>query len=399
MSASKARVPKLGRGLMSLMSTPVKVHLEPGVAEPNADGGAIEGGHTPADIDVVPTDTTAATAAAGSTAPPTPPTPPASPPHRIASAGPAVTPVDPGVNTPVDATPGKTLRPAPGRGYTPPTSQPKPPAPVGSQAGLTYIPVASLRPNRHQPRQQFDEPALKRLADSIRSEGIMQPIVARPDGQDTGRYEVVAGERRWRAAQIAGLTTVPVIVRDLNDRQLAEWALIENLQREDLNPIERAEAFSRLIEQFGLSHEETGARIGMDRSSITNHLRLLNLCDPVKQLIREGLISMGQARALVGLSDEAQQAMLAERAVRQGLSVREVEAAVRKITSTSSASSRPAAGRSPYLADLEKQIAQQLGTKVALRPGRKKGTGTLSIEFYSLDQFDALVSQLGVKMD
>jgi ParB family chromosome partitioning protein len=229
----------------------------------------------------------------------------------------------------------------------------------------------------------------------------MQPIVARPDGQDTGRYEVVAGERRWRAAKIAGLATVPVIVRDLNDRQLAEWALIENLQREDLNPIERAEAFSRLIDQFGLSHEEAGGRIGMDRSTITNHLRLLTLCDTVKQLIRESLISMGQARALAGLSDEAQQAMLAERAVRQGMSVREVEAAVRKLTENNSASPKAASssGKAPFLADLERQIAQQLGTKVTLKPGRKKGTGTLSIDFYSLDQFDALVTQLGVKTD
>jgi ParB family transcriptional regulator, chromosome partitioning protein len=280
----------------------------------------------------------------------------------------------------------------------PGVSRPAPPTPTQEQAGLTYLSVDVLRPNRHQPRQRFDEASLKRLADSIASEGIMQPIVARPCDDGVGRYEVVAGERRWRAAQLAGLATMPVIVRDLNDRQIAEWALIENLQREDLNPIERAEAFSRLIEQFGLSHEEAGDRVGMDRSSISNHLRLLGLCDPVKQLIGEGLISMGQARAMVGLSDVEQQRMLAERAVRQGMSVREVEAEVRKLSSGGSLtvkSSRPI--KASFLADLEQQIAEQLGTKVFIRAGRKKGSGTLSIEFYSLDQFDSLVNRLGVE--
>ncbi len=279
-------------------------------------------------------------------------------------------------------------------------SRPAPPPQTQEQAGLTYLSVDSLQPNRHQPRQRFDEGSLKRLADSIASEGIMQPIVARPCVGEVGRYEVVAGERRWRAAQLAGLVTMPVIVRDLNDRQIAEWALIENLQREDLNPIERAEAFSRLIDQFGLSHEEAGARVGMDRSSISNHLRLLGLGEPVKQLISEGLLSMGQARALAGLSDVTQQQMLAERAVRQGMSVREVESAVRKLSSGASLpgkSTRPS--KAPFLADLEKQIAERLGTKVAIRGGRKKGSGTLSIEFYSLDQFDSLVSQLGVSAD
>lgn len=471
MSASKARAPKLGRGLKSLMSTPVRVQPELVETEPDmqpdgdpGDGsGAVESaaeinsaaapGAIRADVvdpaDKVesrpaseeidtnanrvetassasspatsssntvsstnPDDTGDATIASrGSDGPPKADTPitSASATAAASAAPAAITPAPPATKQPppsdsTTSTPpvslAKPVR-APGRGYTPPASLPKPPAGIGTQAGISYLPVASLRANRHQPRQQFDEPALKRLADSIKSEGIMQPIVARPDGPDTGRYEVVAGERRWRAAKLAGLSTVPVIIRDLNDRQLAEWALIENLQREDLNPIERAEAFSRLIDQFGLSHEETGARIGMDRSSITNHLRLLGLCGPVKELIREGLLSMGQARALVTLSDEAQQQMLAERAVRQGMSVREVEAAVRKLSESSSASSKPAgaAARAPYLADLEKQIAEQLGTKVALKPGRKKGTGTLSIEFYSLDQFDALVNQLGVKTD
>ncbi len=349
MVTNKKRSPKLGRGLKSLMSSPVQVQVP---VEPMVGGAPAEAGQATA---------------------------------KSEQKGAPVAEVD--QKTPDQA---QTAQ-------KPGISRPAPPPPTQEQVGLTYLSVQSLQPNRHQPRQRFDEASLKRLADSIASEGVMQPIIARPCADGVGRYEVVAGERRWRAAQIAGLVTMPVIVRNLNDRQIAEWALIENLQREDLNPIERAEAFSRLIEQFGLSHEEAGARVGMDRSSISNHLRLLGLADTVKQLIGEGLLSMGQARALAGLSDVAQQQMLAERTVRQGMSVREVEAAARKLTAGASLPSKSSRSvKAPFLADLEKQIAEQLGTKVAIRSGRKKGSGSLSIEFYTLDQFDALVSKLGV---
>ena len=268
----------------------------------------------------------------------------------------------------------------------------------GSGSGLVHVPVADLEPNRHQPRQVFEEAGLARLAESIKREGVMQPIVARQI--KSGAYEIVAGERRWRAAQLAGLASIPTMVKDLNDQQIAEWALVENLQREDLNPIERAEAFSRLIDQFGLSHEEAGQRVGMDRSSITNHLRLLTLAQPVQQLIQEGLLSMGQARALAGLSDAGQQVMLAQRAVRDGMSVRDVEAAVRKLSGGENEQPKPGkATRSAYLADLENQLSEQLGTKVGIKAGRKKGSGTLSIDFYSLEQFDALVGRMGIQTD
>lgn len=347
MAAEKKRSPRLGRGLSSLMSSPVKVH--PSTESSEAAAAEAEGSVASGEIKA----------------------------EEGVSGGRSVADKQRVGGSKADA-----------------------PSRTQEQAGLTYLPVSSLQPNRHQPRQRFDEAALKRLADSIASEGVMQPIVARSCLDQPGRYEVVAGERRWRAAQLAGLVKMPVIVRNLNDRQIAEWALIENLQREDLNPIERAEAFSRLIEQFGLSHEEAGARVGMDRSSISNHLRLLVLSDTVKDMLGEGLLSMGQARALLGLSDSSQQQALAERAVRQGLSVREVEAEVRKITSEAAMSVKSTRqAKAPFLADLEKQIAEQLGTKVAIKSGRKKGSGTLSIEFYSLDQFDSLVSQLGVKTD
>ncbi len=342
MTTSKKRPPRLGRGLSSLMSSPVKV---------------------------IPPQVESATNTEG---------------EKVVEAG------------------AETLEQAPSvtlSSSEPNTGSP-PPAGVDDGNELHHLPIDSLQPNRHQPRQRFDASGLERLAASIKAEGVMQPIVVRRIWSGKGEgYEIVAGERRWRAAQQAGLTAIPSIVRELNDRQLAEWALIENLQREDLNPIERAEAFSRLIDQFGLSHEEAGTRIGMDRSSISNHLRLLSLGEPVQQLIREGLLSMGQARAMAGLSDVDQQRMLAERAVRQGMSVREVEAAVRRLASGGPQPGKASSpGRSAYLTDLEKQISQQLGTKAKIRPGRKKGTGALSLDFYSLDQFDALVGKLGVEI-
>jgi ParB family chromosome partitioning protein len=278
------------------------------------------------------------------------------------------------------------------------------PAAEARANGLVYLSVDAISSNPHQPRQQFDVAALEKLAESIKADGLMQPIVVRPTpGSANGDMQIVAGERRWRAARLAGLATIPAIVRELDDQQMAEWALIENLQREDLNPIERAEAFQRLTEDFGLSHERVADRVGLERSTISNLLRLLSLCDHAKQLVRDGLLSMGQARAIAGLSDPAQQKHVAELAVRKGLSVREVEKAVRglaqghdaALTTRSSASG----GRSAYLADLEKQIGEQLGTRVAIRAGRKKGSGKLTIEFFSLDQFDHLLSRMGVQTD
>ena len=267
--------------------------------------------------------------------------------------------------------------------------------------GLRHLSVAAISPNRHQPRQQFDEAALKSLADSIRADGLMQPIVVRPDASEKGRYELVAGERRWRAAQIAALETLPAIVRELDDRQIAEWALIENLQREDLNPIERAAAFRRLGEQFDMGHEAIAARVGLDRSTVTNLLRLLALAPGVQDLLRNDLLSMGQARALAGVTDAASQEALARRAVKEGMSVREVERAVRSLTQekTGGAEKGSQETRSSHFRDLEQQIGHQLGTRVAIAPGRKKGSGKLTIEFFSIDQFDNLLDKLGVQAE
>lgn len=265
------------------------------------------------------------------------------------------------------------------------------------EAGYIRVPVSAIVPNPQQPRQHFDEEALGRLAESIRREGLMQPVVLRP--AEGGGYELVAGERRWRAAGRAGLSEVPAFVKSLDDGQLAEWALIENLQREDLNPIERAEAFRRLGEQFGLGHEEIAERVGLERSTVTNLLRLLRLHPPVREMVARGLLSMGQSRALAGLEGPAEQLALAERAVKEGLSVRQVEAEVKSVGQAGKKSADPPkkAVRAAYLDDLERQIGEQLSTKVQIKTARKKGAGTLSIDFYNIDQFDELLAKLGVE--
>ncbi len=282
--------------------------------------------------------------------------------------------------------------------------------------GLRHIPLEAISANPYQPRKTFDQEALQHLADSIKRDGLMQPVVLRikPNAGGTGGeaqalYELVAGERRWRAAQLAGLTALPAIIRPLDDRQVAEWALIENLQREDLNVIERAEAFSQLSKQFSLSHDQIAQQVGVDRSTITNALRLLALQPDVRQLVIDNRLSGGQAKALAGVADPKRQMELAQRAIKGEWSVRQLETAVRNLSApheppVSDAGEdgpRPAgrSQRAAHLRDLEEQIAQQLNTRVAIRPGRKKGTGTLTIEFYSLDQFDALLQRLEVRAE
>lgn len=269
----------------------------------------------------------------------------------------------------------------------------------GDGPRIRYIAVDAIAPNPHQPRQQMDAEALERLAGSIRQDGVMQPIVVRPASAGGG-YELVAGERRWRAARQAGLERVPAVVRELTDQQLAEWALVENLQREDLDPIERARAFARLIEAFHVKQDDLAARVGVDRSTLANTLRLLDLPEPIQKAVQAGRLSAGHARALLAVPDDDARIALAERAMAGGWSVRMIEAAVKRAgVDAAPAASKPAAQRPAHLADLEQQIAQQLNTKVQLKSGRRKGSGALTINFYSLDEFDALLDKLGVKLD
>ena len=278
------------------------------------------------------------------------------------------------------------------------TVDPPPAAMVRSLA------IGAISANPFQPRKQFDPRALEQLAASIRLDGVMQPILVRSRPGKVGEYELIAGERRWRAAQLAELSTIPAIVRDLGDQDTAEWALIENLQREDLNPIERGEAFQQLVDRYELSHEQVAERVGVDRSTITNTLRLLALHGDVQQFIRDGLLSASQAKVLAGITDAQAQRTLAIRAVKESWSVRQVEQAVRDVLeATGPASDKGTAkakrARTAHTADLEKQLTQQLGTKVRIQQGKKKGTGTLAIDFYSLEQFDDLINKLGAKLD
>ncbi|MCX5662224.1 MAG: ParB/RepB/Spo0J family partition protein [Planctomycetota bacterium] len=293
--------------------------------------------------------------------------------------------------------------------------------------GLSLVHVRAIRANPHQPRTEFNGDALRRLADSIKADGLMQPIIIRPLPADAPpfpmdtlpegppsdrrlppgpRYEIVAGERRWRAAKLAGLNHVPAIIRTLSNRQMAEWALIENLQREDLNPLERAEAFRQLMIQFKVNHDDIAGRLGIDRSSVSNALRLLSLDESVKDLMRYGKLSGGQARALVALSDPAQQRILANKAVDNDWSVRQLEQAVRHASGATAAALEdadafpglpPAPPRATHFADLQEQIGRQLQTKVHIRPGRRKGSGTLTIEFHTVEQFEILMTRMKVK--
>jgi len=264
--------------------------------------------------------------------------------------------------------------------------------------------ITAITPNPYQPRKQFDLRALEQLAASIRLDGVMQPILVRPRPGHANQYELIAGERRWRAAQLADLAEIPAIVRDLGDQDTAEWALIENLQREDLNPIERGEAFQQLIDRYELSHEQVADRVRVERSTISNSLRLLSLHDDVQQFVRDGLLAGGHAKVLAGVSDSDAQRALAIQAVKESWSVRQVERAVRDLLDSTGPASDKGAGkikraRTTHTADLERQLTQQLSTKVRIQQGKKKGTGTLAIDFYSLEHFDDLIAKLGAKLD
>ena len=280
----------------------------------------------------------------------------------------------------------------------PPEAEPRSEAdPASARQEVVHLDVGALRPNPNQPRQNFASDGLERLARSIASAGVMQPVIVRPlpDGRS---YELVAGERRWRAAQLAHLERMPAIIRDLDEREVAEWSLVENLQREDLNPIERALAFRRLISKFELSHEQIGQRVGVERSTITNTLRLLSLDEQVRQMVAQGLLSGSQAKVIAGLQSVDQQRSVASLVVKQNLPVRRIERMVRQLARPDpTGEGQLPPPRKAHLQDLERQISEQLGARSRLKPGRKKGTGTLSIEFYSLEHFESLLQRLGLE--
>ena len=263
------------------------------------------------------------------------------------------------------------------------------PSLTSSADAVTMLPIAALQPGKYQPRSHMDQDALNALAASIKAQGIMQPILVRPVGG--GNHEIIAGERRWRAARIAGLSRVPVLVRDVPDQQALAVALIENIQREDLNALEEATGIGRLINEFSLTHQAVADAIGKSRAAVTNLLRLLELAPPVKTLLGEGRIEMGHARALLALP-ALRQVELANEAAAKGLSVREVEQRVAALlTARGSSRTKPAADRD--VVRLQESLAEKLGTRVQIK-AKRQGKGSLVIDYGSLDQLDGLISRL-----
>ena len=264
--------------------------------------------------------------------------------------------------------------------------------PVTGGETLASLAIDALQPGRFQPRARIGQEALAELAESIKSQGVMQPILARPIG--AGRYEIIAGERRWRAARMAGLAAVPALVREVPDRHALAIALIENLQREDLNPLDEATGIRRLTDEFNMTHAEAAEAVGRSRAAITNALRLLELAPPVQEMLREGKLDMGHARALLALP-ALKQIEFAREAVAKQLSVRQVEKRVAHLSARTTGRTRMRGDRD--VARLEEELSGQLGTIVSIRTGSKPGSGKLVIHFSSLDQLGALLNRLRQK--
>ena len=260
--------------------------------------------------------------------------------------------------------------------------------------GLRKIKLDHLQPGKYQPRSAIEPGALSELADSIRAQGVIQPIVAREIS--SGRYEIIAGERRWRAAREAGLDTVPVVLREVDDRAVIAMALIENIQREDLNPLEEAVALSRLIDEFSLTHQQAAEAVGRSRAAVSNLLRLLELPEPIRQLRETRRLEMGHARALLTLAPQAANS-LAKEAAEQGLSVREVERRAQQLAQGKIPARKPAkakgkGGDADILA-LERELSERLGAKVAVQHGRG-GRGKLVVEYHGLDALEGILEKL-----
>ena len=270
--------------------------------------------------------------------------------------------------------------------------------PATRESGVQELPVDMIRPGAFQPRQQMDETALEELAESIRSQGIVQPVVVRERPED-GEYELIAGERRWRAAQRAGLEDVPALIRSLEDSQALEVALIENIQREELTPLEEARAFERLTREFELTHEAMAERVGRNRATISNTLRLLRLPDTVQQAVEEGELRMGHARALLGLEGDERLGEAAAEVIKKGMSVRGTEELVRSYQKETPGEGEGQAPRShparkdPDVERLEQDLAERLGAKVQIT--QRNDRGRLVIEYASLDELEGIVQRIG----
>lgn len=256
----------------------------------------------------------------------------------------------------------------------------------------TIVKITKVEPNREQPRKNFDEDALQELADSIKQFGLLQPILV----QDRKtHYEIIAGERRWRAAKLAGLKEVPVIIKDYTEQEILEISLIENIQREDLNPIEEALAYRKLLTEFNLKQDEVAERVSKSRTAVTNSIRLLKLCDEVQQMIIDDMISTGHARALISIEDPEEQYTIAQQVFDEKLSVRDVEKLVKNLNKPEKPKKEATEDKSLEIVyqDITEKLKQALGTKVAIA-SKGNGSGKIEIEFYTHDDLDRIIELL-----
>jgi ParB family chromosome partitioning protein len=279
-----------------------------------------------------------------------------------------------------------------------PAAEPAAPAAAASGDELAKLPLDVLQRGRYQPRLDMRPESLTELADSIKAQGVVQPIVVRPVGEANGhsqRYEIIAGERRWRAAQMAGLTHIPALIRHIPDEAAIAVALIENIQRENLNPLEEARALTRLITEFGLTHQQAADAVGRSRAGVTNLLRLLELSPEVGELLEQRSIEMGHARALLGLAQRRQQTEVGLLIAKKGLSVRDTEALVRRLQAPAAGggASEAQAARDANVERLEEELADKLGARVAIHSSRG-GKGRLVVSYNSLDELDGILAHI-----
>ena len=276
---------------------------------------------------------------------------------------------------------------------------PATPASTG-QNGVQMVELSRIQPCSFQPRKDFSQESLQELADSIREQGIVQPLIVRPAGD---RFELIAGERRWRAAQLAGLAKAPVVVREADDRTVLELALVENLQRENLNPMEEAQGYSQLIEHFQLTQELAAVKVGKSRALVANALRLLRLPAEIQAYLRHGQLSVGQAKVILGVSNADDQNYIAQRSIKDGWSVRQVESYVAQYQGNEGnraggpRATSPSAVRDANVENMETRLRERLGTKVTLR--YRKGKGSLDIRFFSDEELERVLAILGVQAD
>lgn len=261
------------------------------------------------------------------------------------------------------------------------------PTKVADKDGVVNVKISKVEPNREQPRKNFDEDALQELAESIKQFGVLQPILVQ---ERDDYYEIIAGERRWRAANIAGLKEVPVIIRNLTEQEIVEIALIENIQREDLNPIEEAQAYKRLLTEFNLKQDEVAERVSKSRTAVTNSMRLLKLSDEVQQMVIDEMITTGHARALLAIEDPEQQYILAQKVFDEKLSVRDIEKLVKNLGKTKVQKKSKEKQLTAIYQEIEETLKGKLSTKVSI-VAKENGAGKIEVEFFSHEELDRLI--------